>query len=232
MSSRSKASRSRAHAPLRVPRGDRKEASCHWIPSSRRPGAFFAPSSDREWAAIGLPPGLGADEGAYKWRQDRSRVEVWVPLAKGQRLRHVSVEMGPSRLRVALAGKAVLDGALFAHIKAEESAWTVRDGICEISMLKRSRRGHYDDGHTAASTFWGSLLRVAPQVGAPPAAPFALKVPAAYYEAPYEAEEGAREKEVARIPAAAATRATRGAKSGAPGTMSRPRIGAAEVRSS
>ena len=80
------------------------------------------------------------------------------------------MEIGPARLRVVAGGAEVLSGALCRPVKAEESTWLVRDHILEISLLKRSRRGHYDDGETNFNTFWRSVLAAAPAAEALPAA--------------------------------------------------------------
>lgn len=58
------------------------------------------------------------------------------------------------------------------------------DGMVQLRLLKRCRRGHYADGATNADTWWGSLLRgAAPGEALPGCHP-----PAAYYHSPYEQE--------------------------------------------
>ena len=52
-----------------------------------------------------------------------------------------------------------IEGELYAAIKAEASTWVVVDGVLEISLLKRNRRGQYDAGKSNAATFWFSVLR-------------------------------------------------------------------------
>jgi hypothetical protein len=53
----------------------------------------------------------------------------------------------------------MLTGELFAPIKAEASTWLISDGILELSLLKRNRRGNYENGCSNADTFWFGVLR-------------------------------------------------------------------------
>lgn len=62
--------------------------------------------------------------------------------------------MTPAVLRILVDGDRLLGGALTADIKQEESSWQISDGILELTLLKRSRRGNYANGHTNADTFW------------------------------------------------------------------------------
>ena len=141
--------------------------------------------ADKQWQAIDIPSGFGLDCGAYKWRQDQSRVEVFIPLPEGLAARQVRVAMEPTSLKVTAGDKVVLSGPLAAAVKAEESTWLIRDHILEISLLKRPRRGHYDDRHTNFNTFWRSVLTAAPaaevlQLAAPPAG---------YYDSEWENDD-------------------------------------------
>ena len=50
--------------------------------------------------------------------------------------------------------------------------WDAVDGVLQISMLKRGRKGHYAPGSTNANTWWRSLLTTAgPQERIPLAYP-------------------------------------------------------------
>lgn len=116
----------------------------------------------RPWmrGEIDVPADLGADLGAYKWRQNQTYVEVFVllpPHCAGSR--HVDVTMTSDSLDVHVCGDAVLSGELFAPIKAEASTWLISDGILELSLLKRNRRGNYENGCSNADTFWFGVLR-------------------------------------------------------------------------
>ena len=62
--------------------------------------------------------------------------------------------MTPTVLKVSVGGDRLLGGALCAEVKQEESFWQISDGVLEVTLLKRSRRGNYANGHTNADTFW------------------------------------------------------------------------------
>ena len=66
----------------------------------------------------------------------------------------VRVEVKPCTLHITVDGDRLLGGELWAEIKAEDSTWQISDGVLEFSLLKRSRRGNYANGHTNADTFW------------------------------------------------------------------------------
>lgn len=57
------------------------------------------------------------------------------------------------------------------------------DGVIEISLLKKNRRGYYDDGCTNHDTFWRSLLADVRAVKTLPST-----VPSEYFETEYEIE--------------------------------------------
>ena len=66
----------------------------------------------------------------------------------------VLVELTPTVLKISVGGDRLLGGALSAEIKQDESSWQISDGVLELTLLKRSRRGNYANGHTNANTFW------------------------------------------------------------------------------
>ena len=101
---------------------------------------------------------LGEDCGTYKWRQTQTYVEVFVPLpATCVVATDVSVNLTSTFVSVRVRGEPVVEGELHSPIKAEASTWVVVDGVLEMSLLKRNRRGNYDDGCTNADTFWYSV---------------------------------------------------------------------------
>ena len=69
-------------------------------------------------------------------------------------LPQVHVELTPTILKITIGGDRLIGGALNADIKQEESFWQISDGVLELTLLKRSRRGNYANGHTNANTFW------------------------------------------------------------------------------
>jgi hypothetical protein len=102
------------------------------------------------YAAVELPPQLSLDCQRYKWRQSQSHVEVFVPLPEGLPAGRVAVRLTTSAISVCVDEAPVLAGRLYREIKAEESTWFIQDGVLEISMLKRCRRGAYEAGKTNA----------------------------------------------------------------------------------
>eukprot|EP00887_Chlorella_sp_A99_P001899 scaffold18.g1899.t1 len=154
----------------------------------------------RPYASIELPPDLGLDCQRFKWRQSQSHVEVFVPLPEGVGRGKVAVALSTRQLSVEIDERPVLVGELWREVKAEESTWYMqargrRDGVLEIVLLKRCRRGHYEAGTTNADTYWPAVLRgAAPHERLPHAAP-----PLAYYSCPYEGGDGEqREASAAR----------------------------------
>jgi hypothetical protein len=103
-------------------------------------------NSGPAYAAVELPPLLSLDCQRYKWRQNQSHVEVFVPLPEGMPASRVAVQLSTSAIAVSVDDTPVLRGQLWREIKAEESTWYVQDGMLEILMLKRCRRGHYEAG--------------------------------------------------------------------------------------
>jgi len=85
-------------------------------------------------------------------------VEVFVPLPPGTAASAVRVTLTPTALAVHVGGLRVLEGPLFAPVKAEDSVWAIADGVLELQLLKRCRRGQYAAGATNADTFWYALL--------------------------------------------------------------------------
>lgn len=141
-------------------------------------------SSEDAWLAIGIPDTLGLTFDTYKWRQNQSFVEVFVKLPTGARKHDVEVTLDVRRLTVRVRGAAIIDGTLHAAIKAELSTWIIVDDVLEISLLKRNRRGHYENGTTNSDTFWPSLLiEDVSRDRALPSIP-----PSEYYESEYEIE--------------------------------------------
>ena len=57
-------------------------------------------------------------------------------------------------LRITVDGDRLIGGLLNAEIKQEESFWQISDGVLELTLLKRSRRGNYANGHDNSNTFW------------------------------------------------------------------------------
>lgn len=135
---------------------------------------------------IDIPRDLGLDCGQYKWKQNQSYVEIFIPLPSHvDSASKISVELKPDHISVVIDEKPFLCGTLFRQVKAEESTWYIQDGLLEIILLKRSRRGQYAAGETNANTYWKSVTRKAPEKET-------LQLenpPSQYYHSPFEGEE-------------------------------------------
>lgn len=107
---------------------------------------------------IDIPRDLGIDCGNYKWKQSQSHVEIYIPLPQTVTSAHrVLVDIKPNFLSVVIDERPFITGTLYREVKADESTWYIHEGVLEILLLKRSRRGHYADGETNADTFWKAV---------------------------------------------------------------------------
>lgn len=138
------------------------------------------------YQAIEVPAGLGLECSGYKWRQNQSHVELFVPIPQGAGAAQVSVRLQPQSLSVVIDERPILVGQLYREIKAEESTWYIQDSVLEIVMLKRCRRGHYEGSATNADTFWQSVLCAAP----PQEALHLDHPPTKYYWSPCDGDAG------------------------------------------
>ncbi len=68
--------------------------------------------------------------------------------------------MTPCVLHITVDGDRLLGGPLWAEIKQEDSSWQISGGMLEFSLLKRSRRNNYANGHTNADTFWRRAVQM------------------------------------------------------------------------
>ena len=147
--------------------------------------AARADDGDVAWLEIAVPRELGLELDRYKWRQNQSFVEEFVRLPRGCAKKDVRVEISATTLDVRVREERVIDGALRATVKAELSTWVIVDDVLEIVLLKKNRRGHYDNGCTNADTYWRTLLAESADATTP-ALP--LHAPTAYYDSEYEIE--------------------------------------------
>ncbi|KAG2496941.1 hypothetical protein HYH03_004947 [Edaphochlamys debaryana] len=120
---------------------------------------------DKAWEEIQIEPGMGLECAGYKWRQTQSHVHVFLRLPEGLPGACLGLDLTPQRLAIAAGpGQApLLEGRLYAEIKAELSTWFVDDGVLTLQLLKRCRRGSYAPGATNADTWWRSLWADQPQ---------------------------------------------------------------------
>lgn len=155
--------------------------------------ARLAAIQGEAYSAIELPQELGMECPGYKWRQNQSQVEIFIPLPEGTAHRHLQVTLTTSTIAVTVHERPVLRGKLFREIKAEESTWYIQDGVLEMILLKRNRKGHYERGTTNADTFWRSIVQSAPDTESLP-----LYYPPTSYYWSY-CEDAVKEPPVRRI---------------------------------
>eukprot|EP00205_Picochlorum_sp_RCC944_P001663 CAMPEP_0182608080 /NCGR_PEP_ID=MMETSP1330-20130603/2602_1 /TAXON_ID=464278 /ORGANISM="Picochlorum sp., Strain RCC944" /LENGTH=345 /DNA_ID=CAMNT_0024826781 /DNA_START=49 /DNA_END=1086 /DNA_ORIENTATION=+ len=117
--------------------------------------------TDKVWSQIKVPKDLGLDCGEYKWSQSQAYVEIFVKLPVMTASRRVEVRMEPTFMAITInGGDVVMHGDLYREIKQDESTWFINDGILEICLLKRYRRGlTYMKGETNANTYWYSIFK-------------------------------------------------------------------------
>ena len=82
----------------------------------------------------------------YTWGQTPSEVQVWIVVAKGTRKEDITCEIAPAFLSVAVrktlpTGKVRRDSVfkearLWRRIKAEESVWTLEQGLLTLTLRK------------------------------------------------------------------------------------------------
>ncbi|UPR05069.1 hypothetical protein HOP50_19g84160 [Chloropicon primus] len=158
--------------------------------------AKVATIEDKSWTSIRVDPDLGLDCGAYKWTQTQAQVLVYVKLPPQPFSRYssfgknsqVEVSLEPQKLRVTSKGQeTIMSGTLYREIKCDESTWYVTDGILEICLLKRYRRGlAYQKGETNANTYWKSVFKEASQEET-----LCLRYPpSSYYDTEWKMEGG------------------------------------------
>jgi len=159
--------------------------------TAARRAALLPPS----YLAIDIPRDMGMDCGTYRWKQTQSHVEVFLPLPENiTTASKISVSIKPSHLAIEFDERPMMKGQLYRDIKADESTWYVQDRVLEIILLKRNRKGNYQDGTTNADTFWKSVLKNALETEV-----LALKhPPTSYYWALGEGTEDSV-KEVRRL---------------------------------
>jgi len=148
---------------------------------------------ERRWASVEIPPALGVSTTAYKWKQNQTFVEIYFQLPTNLPTRAVVVSIEPRRLHVSLDGADKLSGELLKEVDVDGSTWFVSDGLLHIHLLKRNRRGHYDDGSTNNDTFWTSVLYKAPaneSLALPVGNTGYAIVPTEYFSSEYEFDGG------------------------------------------
>jgi hypothetical protein len=168
----------------------------------------FTSLADKNWSSITFRQDLGMNCGHYKWFQSQAYVELFVKLPPFTNSKRVKVSLQPQSLGIWITSSnsssfsqinsddkfddddedknVLMRGALYREIKQDESTWFINsDGILEVCMLKRYRRGlAYQKGETNANTYWRSIFREAK-----PEETLTLKFPpTCYYETEWQVE--------------------------------------------
>lgn len=141
--------------------------------------------AEQLWGEIRVPDDMGLECSKYKWRQNQSFVEIFVQLPASVSAKAVSVELTSNFLSVTVGGEVLMKGDLFLPIKQDMSTWLINDNILEMVLLKRYRKGHYEDGKTNSDTFWFGIFRK----GRPEESIELEHPPSKYYSSHWEKEE-------------------------------------------
>ncbi|KAK9820242.1 hypothetical protein WJX72_007885 [[Myrmecia] bisecta] len=147
--------------------------------------ARMSSKKDQGWKQIEVAPDLGVACDRYKWQQNQTYVEIYLRLPAHSHAKQVQIELRPRHIQIVCNERVLLKGELYQDIKVEESTWLIKDGILEVLLLKRNRRGNYADGTTNADTFWKSVLKTC----APAEAIQLQYPPASYYKSFLEVDE-------------------------------------------
>ncbi|GAB4821293.1 hypothetical protein N2152v2_008339 [Parachlorella kessleri] len=142
----------------------------------------------KEYMAIEVPRNLGLDCQQYKWRQNQSHVEVFIPLPAGVPTSKVHVELTTTSLAVSVDEMPLLTGKLYQEIKRDESTWYMQ-----------ARKDV--ESRPASESFWRAVLQ-----NAPPHETLALEFPPSDYyfshceglpkkQAPLRLQPGAQQKQ-------------------------------------
>ena len=164
----------------------------------------------RAWEALDAPGGFGLEavERGYKWVQNQGEVQALIRLPRGggggAPRGKVRVELSERRLRAECGAEVLLEGELFGPIDPAESTWVVVDGVLELTLRKKFRRGrgYGGAGRSNASTFWRALITDAPPEEALPGE----HPPSAYYASQWILDKEDRDQEAARRRQRAAAR--------------------------
>jgi len=83
--------------------------------------------------------GSGGSEDNYRWDQTLSDVTISVPLPAGTRGKDLDVKIGKEKLFVKHKAQAapLIDGPLFAVVKASDSMWNIEDGKLLVIELQK-----------------------------------------------------------------------------------------------
>lgn len=79
----------------------------------------------------------GGSTDTYRWTQTLGDVSVFVAVPKGTRGKQVVVDISQENLKVGLVGEPpIIDGALHARIKTEDSFWLLEGGEIQLTLQK------------------------------------------------------------------------------------------------
>eukprot|EP00898_Chlorokybus_atmophyticus_P001346 jgi/Chlat1/2211/Chrsp17S00163 len=139
-------------------------------------------AKERHWMSIKVDPTLGADMGTLKWRQTQACVELYLLVGDDVGARDVEVVLTSMHLRIVIKGEVCIMGELAQPIKRDDSTWMLEGGVLELVMLKRNRRGFYEDKTDNRHTFWWSLVASGPRLEGEE------EVPNAYFNTEYDTD--------------------------------------------
>ena len=103
---------------------------------------------------------MGADCGKYAWGQSETEVSVRVKVPAGTKAKAVKFDVGTAKLKLAVLGETVLDGALFKPVVPDDCTFTMEDEgegrVVLVTLVKAEK--------TSASKHWACVCEGEPTI--------------------------------------------------------------------
>lgn len=84
------------------------------------------------------PEAISGETNSYTWKQTDDEIEITFKREGLQKsdAKLVKVEFSPTRIKVDVKGEILMDGSLRHTIDSSGSAWTISDGILQVTLTK------------------------------------------------------------------------------------------------
>lgn len=113
------------------------------------------PDDPKEKGRLWPNAGNGCNLENYSWTQTLEEIELRVPVKIAIRPRDVNVKIGKNTLVVGLKNQpSIIDGALHADVKIEESVWVLQDGNTVVITLEKINK----------MSWWPRLVTTDPEI--------------------------------------------------------------------
>ena len=103
---------------------------------------------------------MGADCGRYRWGQSEQEVTVKVHVPAGTKSKAVKLDVATAKLKLAVLGETILDGALHEKVVPDECTFTLEDegdGRVVVVTLQKAQK-------TSASKHWKCVCAGEPEI--------------------------------------------------------------------